>query len=48
AMGQADESVRRAADVVTAANTEEGFARAMENYILYAGAESSGTGGGGR
>jgi Cof subfamily protein (haloacid dehalogenase superfamily) len=41
AMGQADESVRRAADVVTATNTEEGFARAMENYILNVGAQST-------
>jgi hydroxymethylpyrimidine pyrophosphatase-like HAD family hydrolase len=28
--------VRRAADVVTATNTEEGFARAIEDYILNA------------
>jgi hypothetical protein len=34
AMGQAGEAVRAAADVVTAANTEEGFARAMEKFIL--------------
>jgi Cof subfamily protein (haloacid dehalogenase superfamily) len=36
AMGQADDKVRRAADVVTATNTEEGFARAIEDYILNA------------
>jgi Cof subfamily protein (haloacid dehalogenase superfamily) len=41
AMGQAEESVRRAADVVTAANTEEGFAHAMEDYLLNAEAEQS-------
>ena len=41
AMGQAEESVRRAADVVTAANTEEGFARAIEDYVLLAGVEVS-------
>ena len=39
AMGQADDKVRRAADVVTAANTEEGFARAIEDYILSAAPE---------
>lgn len=33
AMGQAEESVRHAADVVTASNTEEGFARALEDYV---------------
>lgn len=48
AMGQAEEGVRRTADVVTAANTDEGFARALENYILNAEAESSGAGGGRR
>lgn len=41
AMGQAEESVRRAADVVTATNTQEGFARAIEDYLLNAGAELS-------
>ena len=41
AMGQAEESVRRAADVVTAANTQEGFARAIEDYVLLAGVELS-------
>lgn len=35
AMGQASDTVRNAADVVTAANTEEGFARAMEKFILH-------------
>lgn len=34
AMGQASKAVREAADVVTAANTEEGFARAMEMFIM--------------
>jgi hypothetical protein len=45
AMGQAEESVRRAADVVTAANTQEGFARAVEDYLLMAGAGLSEAGG---
>ncbi|MGH9883410.1 MAG: HAD hydrolase family protein, partial [Pyrinomonadaceae bacterium] len=45
AMGQAEESVRRAADVVTAGNTQEGFARAMEDYLLNAGAEPRTAGG---
>ncbi len=35
AMGQASDTVRNDADVVTAANTEEGFARAMEKFILH-------------
>lgn len=48
AMGQADDVVRRAADVVTAANSEEGFARAMEDYVLNAAAEISNARGGGR
>lgn len=38
-MGQADDVVRQAAEVVTAANNEEGFARAMEDYVLTAGAK---------
>ncbi|KAB0494202.1 HAD family hydrolase [Pseudomonas vancouverensis] len=34
AMGQAEEAVRRQADVVTAANSEDGVAQAIERYIL--------------
>ena len=34
AMGQADETVKRQADVVTAPNTEDGVAQAIEKYIL--------------
>ena len=34
AMGQADEAVKRQADVVTAPNTEDGVAQAIEKYIL--------------
>ena len=34
AMGQAEEEVRRQADVVTGANTEDGAALAIERYIL--------------
>jgi len=34
AMGQARDEVKRAANVVTGANTEEGFARAMEKFVL--------------
>ncbi len=34
AMGQAEEAVKRQADVVTGANTEEGAAQAIERYIL--------------
>ncbi|MFY0727508.1 HAD family hydrolase [Pseudomonas sp. NFX15] len=34
AMGQAEEAVRRQADVVTGANTEDGAAQAIERYIL--------------
>ena len=45
AMGQADDVVRRAAHVVAAANSEEGFARAMEDYVLNAGAELTTAGG---
>jgi len=45
AMGQADDVVRQAADVVTAANTEGGFARAMEDYVLTAGAKVGNAGG---
>ncbi len=36
AMGQASDEVRRAANVVTGANTEEGFAAAIEKFILNA------------
>ena len=45
AMGQAEESVRRAAGVVTATNTQEGFSRAMEDHLLNAGAELRKAGG---
>ncbi len=48
AMGQADDVVRQAAEVVTAANNEEGFARAMEDYVLTAGATVGNAGGGTR
>ncbi|WP_392888246.1 HAD family hydrolase [Pseudomonas migulae] len=34
AMGQAEEAVKRQADVVTGANTEDGAAQAIERYIL--------------
>ncbi|WP_350646801.1 HAD family hydrolase [Pseudomonas sp. HY13-MNA-CIBAN-0226] len=34
AMGQAEEAVKRQADVVTGANTEDGVAQAIEQYIL--------------
>ncbi|MDQ3202312.1 MAG: HAD hydrolase family protein, partial [Pseudomonadota bacterium] len=34
AMGQAEDAVKRQADVVTAANTEDGAAQAIERYIL--------------
>ncbi|PWE41197.1 Cof-type HAD-IIB family hydrolase [Pseudomonas prosekii] len=34
AMGQAEETVKRQADVVTGANTEDGAAQAIERYIL--------------
>jgi len=34
AMGQAEEAVKRQADVVTASNTEDGVALAIEQYIL--------------
>lgn len=34
AMGQAEDAVKRQADVVTAANTEDGAAEAIERYIL--------------
>jgi len=40
--------VRQAADVVTAANTEDGFARAMEDYVLTAGAKVGNAGGSAR
>lgn len=45
AMGQADEAVRRAANVVAASNGEEGFARAMEDYVLNTGDELTIAGG---
>jgi Cof subfamily protein (haloacid dehalogenase superfamily) len=34
AMGQAEEAVKRQADVVTGANTEDGVAQAIERYVL--------------
>jgi Cof subfamily protein (haloacid dehalogenase superfamily) len=34
AMGQSDDKVKQAAKVVTAANTDEGFAMAIEKYVL--------------
>ena len=34
AMGQAEEAVKRQADLVTASNTEDGAAQAIERYIL--------------
>ena len=34
AMGQADREVKEAADQVTASNSDEGFAQAMEQFIL--------------
>jgi Cof subfamily protein (haloacid dehalogenase superfamily) len=34
AMGQSDEQVKQAAKAVTAANTDEGFAKAIEKYFL--------------
>jgi hydroxymethylpyrimidine pyrophosphatase-like HAD family hydrolase len=34
AMGQAEEAIKRQADVITAANTEDGAALAIERYIL--------------
>ena len=37
AMGNANPEVQRAADFVTASNSEDGFARAIERYILGAG-----------
>jgi Cof subfamily protein (haloacid dehalogenase superfamily) len=37
AMGQAEEAVKRQADVITGANTEDGAAQAIERYILNAG-----------
>jgi Cof subfamily protein (haloacid dehalogenase superfamily) len=36
AMGQAEDAVKRQADVVTGANTEDGAAQAIERYILNA------------
>jgi hydroxymethylpyrimidine pyrophosphatase-like HAD family hydrolase len=35
AMGQSTEGVKRAARRVTTANTEEGFAEAIERYVLH-------------
>jgi len=34
AMGQAEDAVKRQADVVTGANTEDGVAQAIEKYLL--------------
>ena len=34
AMGQAQETVQRQADVITGSNTEDGAAQAIERYIL--------------
>lgn len=34
AMGNAHESVKRAADIVTEPNSESGVARAIERYLL--------------
>lgn len=34
AMGQADSAVKEAADVVTSSNTEEGFANAIEDFVI--------------
>ena len=34
AMGQSGDEVKAAANVVTKANTEEGFAVAMEEFVL--------------
>ena len=34
AMGQADDQVKKSANVVTTANTDEGFANGIEKYIL--------------
>ena len=39
AMGQAPASVRRAADVTTASNDEDGFAQAVDRFILAAARE---------
>jgi hydroxymethylpyrimidine pyrophosphatase-like HAD family hydrolase len=36
AMGSASADVQRAATFVTTSNTEEGFARAMEQFVLRA------------
>jgi hydroxymethylpyrimidine pyrophosphatase-like HAD family hydrolase len=33
-MGQAEEAVKRQADLVTGPNTEDGAAQAIERYIL--------------
>jgi len=42
AMGQAPAAVRRAADVTTASNDEDGFARAIDRFILAAGLREAG------
>ncbi|MBM4086634.1 MAG: Cof-type HAD-IIB family hydrolase, partial [Planctomycetes bacterium] len=34
AMGHAPDAVKRAADVVTASNDEEGVAKAIQTYVL--------------
>jgi len=34
AMGQAEAKVKNAANIITKANTEEGFAHAIEKFIL--------------
>ena len=33
-MGNADPDVQKAAQFVTAANTDDGFAKAVRNYVL--------------
>ena len=35
AMGQSDEEVKRAARHVTTSNTQEGFANAIERFVLH-------------
>jgi Cof subfamily protein (haloacid dehalogenase superfamily) len=42
AMGQGTDEVRAAADFVTAANTEDGFAKAVDNFILPRAAKPAG------
>lgn len=34
ALGNAGAEIKRQADVITAANTDDGFARAIERYVL--------------